>query len=437
MDDRERVVDIFDAALAAVDPYRAVMAQNEAILDGYEKGGFTGLYVIGFGKAAPAMVRAVLDLAGDKVSDGIAITKYGHWLNRRHEPVRAYEAGHPIPDENGVRATIEATTLARRLDERSLLVCLISGGGSALLVAPAPGILLAEKKRTIDLLLHVGADIYEINAVRKHISAVKGGRLAQIAYPAAVESFVLSDVIGDRLDVIASGPTTPDMTTYVDALGVIEKYRLQNEVPRSIFDYLAKGKEGRIPETMKTGDPIFTRVKNTVVAGNQHAIEGARKRCEQLGLDALVINRAIRGEAKDAGRWLANTAREMIEKRKGAERSLCLISGGETTVTVRGRGMGGRNTELALAAAIEIEGIEGITLLSAGTDGTDGPTDATGAVIDGHSIAKGRAAGIEPGASLLANDSYTFLKANGDLLVTGPTGTNVMDVQVIIVRSQG
>ena len=272
--------------------------------------------------------------------------------------------------------------------------------------------------------------------MRKHISAVKGGRLAEIAYPAAVASLILSDVIDDRLDVIASGPTAPDTTTYEEALGVIEKYRLQDEVPRSIYDYLTKGKEGQIPETLKTGDPIFNRVKNIVVAGNKHAIEGARMRCGQLGLGVLLIDRAIRGEARDAGRWLANTAREMLEKRKGVEKGVCLISGGETTVTVRGSGMGGRNTELALSAAMEIEGVEGITLLSAGTDGTDGSADAAGAVVDGHSVERGRTAGIDPEACLLDNDSYTFLKRNGDLLVTGPTGTNVMDIQVTIVRPQ-
>ena len=434
MDDRERVIDIFNAALAAVDPYRAVMAQEDVILGSYENGGFTSLYVMGFGKAAPAMVRAVLDLAGDRVSGGIAVTKYGHWLDRLRGPIRAYEAGHPIPDENGVRAATEAIALARRLDQRSLLVCLISGGGSALLVAPAPGILLAEKQRTIDLLLRAGADIRELNAVRKHISAVKGGRLAQIAYPAAVVSLILSDVIDDSIDVIASGPTAPDQTTYADALGVIEKYRLHSEIPRTIYDHLTKGKEGRIPETLKMGDPIFNRVRNIVVAGNRRAMEGARVRCGQLGLDVLVIDRALRGEARDAGQWLANTAREVLEQRKGVEKGVCLISGGETTVTVRGSGMGGRNTELALSAAMEIEGVEGITLLSAGTDGTDGPTDAAGAVVDGYSVARGRAAGIGPGASLLNNDSYTFLKGNGDLLVTGPTGTNVMDIQVTIVR---
>ena len=355
--------------------------------------------------------------------------------DRGEDRIRVYEAGHPIPDENGVKATRQAIALARSLDEKSLLVCLISGGGSALLVAPAPGILLAEKQRTIDLLLRAGADIHELNVVRKHISAVKGGRLAQIAYPARVVSLILSDVIDDRLDIIASGPTVPDETTYAGALGVIEKYRLRDEVPRKVYDHLVEGKEGRIPEAPGKDDPLFDRVTNTIVGSNRQAIEAAITRCGHLGIDAVKIDRPIRGEARDAGRWLVSEARRMLKKRKGTGKGLCLISGGETTVTVRGRGRGGRNMELALAAAIEMEGIEGMTLLSAGTDGTDGPTDAAGAIVDGRSIGRGREAGLDPGTCLSNNDSYSFLRAGGDLLVTGPTGTNVMDIQVMLLSA--
>ncbi|MGD0662511.1 MAG: glycerate kinase [Syntrophorhabdales bacterium] len=435
MDEKGRVIDIYDAAIAAVDPYRAVMGQREVILDAYREGPSTTLCVIGFGKAAQGMVRAVLDIVGDKVSRGVAITKYGHWADRGEDRIRVYEAGHPIPDENGVKATRQAIALARSLDEKSLLVCLISGGGSALLVAPAPGILLAEKQRTIDLLLRAGADIHELNVVRKHISAVKGGRLAQIAYPARVVSLILSDVIDDRLDIIASGPTVPDETTYADALGVIEKYRLRDEVPRKVYDHLVEGKEGSIPEAPGKDDPLFDRVTNTIVGSNRQAIEAAGTRCGHLGIDAVKIDRPIRGEARDAGRWLVSEARRMLKGRKGTGKGLCLISGGETTVTVRGRGRGGRNMELALAAAIEMEGIEGMTLLSAGTDGTDGPTDAAGAIVDGRSIGRGREAGLDPGTCLSNNDSYRFLRGSGDLLVTGPTGTNVMDIQVMLLSA--
>ncbi len=435
MDERGYLVDIFNAALKGVDPYCAVMRLKEAVLEVYENGRYTSLYVIGFGKAVHGMVRATMDAMGDKVTAGIAITKYGLWAGEgTNGRIRIFEAGHPLPDENGVRATMKAVTLARSLGTRSMLLCLVSGGGSALLVAPAAGILLADKQRTTDLLSKAGADIHELNTVRKHVSDVKGGRLAEIAFPAGVMSLVLSDVIDDRLDVIASGPTAPDETTYAGAIGVIEKYEIQDAVPRNVYEHLMKGKEGRLTETPKKGDPAFVGVRNKIVGSNKQAMEAARKRCEELGLDAVMVDGVIRGEARDAGRWLAIKARKIQKGRTGARKGLCLISGGETTVTVRGRGAGGRNMELALAAALEMEGIDNITLLSAGTDGTDGPTDAAGAIVDGHSVAKGRAKGIDPEASLLDNDSYRFFQHSGDLFVSGPTGTNVMDIQLILMR---
>ena len=436
MDDRACLVDIFKAALSAVDPYRVVLDQKQAILETYERGRSTSFYVIAFGKAAHGMVRAVTDSMAPMVSGGVAVTKYGHWVPMDCSgPIQVYEAGHPLPDENGQRATAEALKIARDLDERALLLCLISGGGSALLVAPAPGILLTEKQRTTEVLLKSGADIYELNAVRKHLSAVKGGRLAAIASPARVESLILSDVIDDRLDVIASGPTAPDETTYGEALGVIEKYGLVDEIPRKAYDLLVRGAQGRLPETLKEGDPLFERVRITIVGSNRQAIEGAKKRCEAKGLDALVVDNAVRGEAREAGRRLARLALEVLKQRGGSGRGLCMISGGETTVVVRGRGKGGRNMELALAATMEIEGVDNITFLSGGTDGTDGPTDAAGAIADGHSIARGRAKGLDERACLLDNDAYRFLEASGDLFVTGPTGTNVMDIQLILVRA--
>jgi hydroxypyruvate reductase/glycerate 2-kinase len=434
-DERELLSDIFRAALRPIDPYRAVARHMDAIRSVYEKGGFSDLHVCAFGKAAPGMVRACMDSLGDILTNGVAVTKYGHWQEAPGDDrISMYEAGHPLPDENGVHAALEAMQMIRGLDEKSLLVCLISGGGSALLVAPLAPVLFKEKQHTIDLLLRSGADIHELNAVRKHISAVKGGRLAGMAFPARISSLILSDVIDDRLDVIASGPFAPDETTYGDALGVLDKYGLGAAVPRRVYDLLTSGAEGRIPETLKKGNPVFQKVDNTIVGNNEQAIAAAGRRCAELGFAREVVARGMRGEATDAARWLAEKAREMRGRLRPGGKAVCLIAGGETTVTVRGQGVGGRNMELALAFAIHIEGEEGITLLSAGTDGTDGPTDAAGAVVDGRTAQAARAAGLDPVKYLEDNNSYTFFKSAGGLFITGPTGTNVMDIQILLLR---
>jgi hydroxypyruvate reductase/glycerate 2-kinase len=433
---KDRLVDIFRAALEAVDPYRAVARHADEILSRYGKGGFRRLYVLAFGKAASPMVRAVADRMGHAVTGGVAITKYGHQVEAgKSLRIDVHEAGHPLPDENGLKATAEVMRLAGTFDAHTFALCLISGGGSALLVAPYGAVSLREKQEATDLLLKAGAEIHELNAVRKHASKVKGGRLAEIAFPATIESLILSDVIGDRLDVIASGPTAPDGTTYDDAVKVIEKYGLTRQVAPSILHLLREGAAGRAPETPKAGSPVFLRVTNRVVGNNGSALEAARRRAAELGFDAAVVSGEVRGEAREMGRRLAEAAVAAGGAGPGgAGKARCLISGGETTVTVKGHGLGGRNMELALAFAIEVEGTEGIALLSAGTDGTDGPTDAAGAIVDGQTAAKARARGIEPEKYLAHNDSYHFFKEAGGLFRTGPTGTNVMDVQVMLVE---
>ncbi|MGD0229094.1 MAG: glycerate kinase [Syntrophorhabdales bacterium] len=429
--------DIFQHAIEAVDPYRAVARHRDRLISIYEKGHYRRLFVLAFGKAVSPMLRAITDTMGEVVTGGIAITKHRYPVEPgKARTVSIYEAGHPLPDEFGLRATMGAVGAMRTFDDATLLVCLISGGGSALLVAPYPGISLKEKQETTDLLLRAGADIHELNAVRKHASMVKGGRLAEIAFPATIESLILSDVIGDRLDVIASGPTAPDSTTYADAMAVIEKFGLTGKIPRTLSRLLAEGAKGRIPETPKLGNPAFQRVGNTIIGSNKGAVEAARLRALQLGLDVTVLGAEVRGEARDVGRWLAGKAARagaMRDGPSGAGKAVCLISGGETTVTVKGRGLGGRNMELALAFALEVEGREGVTLLSAGTDGTDGPTDAAGAIVDGHIVERARPAGIDAREYLARNDSYTFFARTGGLFITGPTNTNVMDLQIILV----
>jgi len=443
--------EIFYAALKAVDPYDAVQVHSRRIRTIYKGGHFKRLMVIGFGKAACIMVNALKDALGDLIDDVIVITKYGYcsstpWDSGLESSVLIFEAGHPLPDENGLKATEEAIKLLRDADEDTLIVCSISGGGSALLVSPYEGISLKEKQQITELLLNAGADIYELNTVRKHISKVKGGRLAEIAYPAKVISLILSDVIGDRLDVIASGPTSPDSTTYNDALEVLKKYRLIDKAPQSIVETLQKGAKGLINETPKEGSNIFHNVENIIIGSNRIALDAAKKKAEESGVSTEIISYELTGEARKAGKWLAGIA--MAKKLQRATghgpgvskeynstlQPICLISGGETTVTVKGRGMGGRNMELALSFAMAIEGIDGITLLSAGTDGTDGPTDAAGAIVDGETIKKARAIHIDPLEYLNNNDSYNFFRKIDALFITGPTGTNVMDIQIMVIE---
>lgn len=441
---KKLITEIFYAALKAVDPYNVVKLYTHKIRSVYQDGSFKRLIVISFGKAACNMAKALEGELMDIIDAGVVITKYGHttvqqcdsmtYSNALLRCCAIFEAGHPVPDENGLRGTEEIVRLLKDADKTTLVVCLISGGGSALLVSPFEGISLTEKQEITDLLLKAGADINELNTVRKHISKVKGGRLAEIAYPAKVISLILSDVIGDRLDIIASGPTAPDQTTFRDAINVLEKYSLIDRTPKNIIDVLKKGAKGLIKETPKEGHKIFQNVKNIIIGSNKIALNAAKQKAEELGLYSEIISSELTGEARDAGRWLAKRVEEFKSLRvQGCKMPVCIISGGETTVTVKGNGIGGRNMELALSFAIEIEGTDGITLLSAGTDGTDGPTDAAGAIVDGDTVREAKSLGINPLEYLDNNDSYNFFKKIDGLFITGPTGTNVMDIQIIVI----
>jgi glycerate 2-kinase len=433
-DKREMIDGIFGAALGSVDPYYLVKAHTDELRSLFQKNGYRRLVVTGFGKASCPMAKALDESLSDIIDVAFVITKYDHCEGYVFDRMKVREAGHPIPDESGVKATREIVNVLRAADERSLVVCLISGGGSALLVSPYEGLTLAHKQQVTGLLLRAGADIYELNTVRKHLSSVKGGRLAEIAYPARVISLIVSDVMGDRLDVIASGPTAPDDTTYEDSLRIVEKYGLADEIPSQVLKLLSKGQEGLIPETPEGSSHVFERVENLIIGNNMKALNSARDKAESLGFHAEIFSSSISGEAREVGKEMARRAINMM-KEQSAGTKYCIISGGETTVTVRGNGLGGRNTELALSFAMEIDGIEGVTLLSAGTDGTDGPTDAAGAIVDGKTAERARAAGLDPGEYLDNNDSYDFFRKIDALYITGPTGTNVMDVQIIILET--
>ncbi len=342
------------------------------------------------------------------------------------------EAQHPVPDAAGVRASAEIERLVRGLNARDLLIVAISGGASALLSAPAEPLSLYAKQKTTDLLLRAGASIHELNAVRKHLSRLKGGQLASLAYPATVISLILSDVIGNRLDVIGSGPTAPDPTTFSDAVEVLKKFRLLDRVPRQVRERLERGAQGKIRETPKPGDPVFKHVHNVVIGSNHLALEAAAREAKALGFQPLILSSSIEGETREVARVHAQILREVIASGNPVRSPACILSGGETTVTVKGKGKGGRNQEFALAAALEIDALRNCVVLSAGTDGTDGPTDAAGAVVSGDTIRNALERGLVAAQYLANNDSYPFLDALGALLKTGPTGTNVMDIHLLI-----
>ncbi|OGS92840.1 MAG: hypothetical protein A2061_03720 [Gallionellales bacterium GWA2_59_43] len=437
---------IFDAALAAVDPYRAVFdamhIEDGHLLAGgtpYDLAACERIVVVGAGKATARMALAVEELLGERISSGLVIVKQGHSAPLRI--VEQVESSHPVPGAAGAAATARMLDMLRDADDKTLAICLLSGGASALLVAPVEGVTLQDKQQTTTLLLNAGASIAELNAVRKHLSAVKGGRLAQAAAPAQLVALILSDVIGDRLDVIASGPTAPDASTYADAWAALEKYGLQDKLPSRVLEHLERGLAGQEAETLKAGAPCFGRTQNLIVGSLAQALAAAAEKARQLGFVAEIVAADLQGEARDAAHRLARRAHATLAAMRAGERR-CLLWGGETTVTVHGGGMGGRNQELALAFALEIDGMSGIALLSAGTDGTDGPTDAAGATVDGGTAARARGHGLDPVAYLANNDSYHFFRRLDESsgghshLKTGPTGTNVMDLQVVLCEKE-
>jgi hydroxypyruvate reductase len=376
----------------------------------------------------------VVEILGDRVSEGWVNVKYGYLTDASLPPeVIVHQAGHPIPDDAGQSGAGRVLDLARAAGKRDLVFCLISGGGSALLPLPVEGITLADLQALTDALLGCGATINEINAVRKHCSQIKGGQLARAAHPAEVVALMLSDVVGNPLDVIASGPTVPDRTTFADAQSVLEKYGIADAVPESIVHHLRQGIEGRVPETPKPGDPLFDGVQNEVIGSNAIAAQAALTQAEALGFNTLLLSTYIEGEAREVAKVMAAIAKSLSVEGWPCAKPACLIAGGETTVTLQGEGKGGRNQELALAAAIALDGWEGVTIVALATDGTDGPTDAAGAIIDGTTVARAGAAGMSAEAYLARNDSYTFFDRLGDLIRTGPTNTNVNDLTFVLV----
>jgi hydroxypyruvate reductase len=393
---------------------------------------FERIFVVGAGKAGAAMAAALEQILGpENVSGGLINVKHGH-TRPAPKKIRLRECGHPLPDQCGLDSAREMEALLRELNAGDLLFVLISGGASALLPAPALPLTLADKQQTTDLLLRAGADIVELNAVRKHLSALKGGQLAALAYPATTVSLLLSDVIGDPLDVIGSGPTAPDSSTFEDALRVLSKYQVSKQVPAAVLARLKQGAKGRLPETPKPGDAMFSNVTNFVIGSNRLALDAAAEMARSLGYRPLILSSTMQGETREVARVHAEILREVVSSGRPINRPACVLSGGETTVTVRGKGKGGRNQEFTLAAALSLSGAPNVAVLSAGTDGTDGPTDAAGAIADGETVARAVKLGMSPATHLANNDAYPFFEALGDLVKTGSTGTNVMDLHILL-----
>jgi glycerate 2-kinase len=417
---------IWRAALAAGDVTplvtRLFRREGDQILIG-ERVCPSRVRVFGCGKASGAMALAVERVLGERIADGLVVVKDGYTAPTRR--IRLAEAGHPVPDARGEAAALEILDRVRAAGADDLVLFLVSGGGSALTPAPAPPVTLAEKQETTRLLLGAGATINELNAVRKHLSLLKGGQLARAASPAAIVSLILSDVVGDPLDVIASGPTAPDRSTFVEGLGVLDRKGVAARVPAAVRQRLTAGAEGHIEETPKPGDHLFDRVRNVVIGNNALVVDAAAAEARRLGYRAELLTRGLQGEARD-------TARDLMARARALPPRTCLIAGGETTVTVHGRGRGGRCQEFALAAALELKPDDTLTILAAGTDGTDGPTDAAGGIVDHGTLARGERAGRSPRAALDDNDAYTFLSAAGDLLRSGPTNTNLLDLYLLL-----
>jgi len=422
MTTRHAALKIFRAALEAADPYEAVMrhvrVERGTLFAGrrrYRLDRFDQIRVVGAGKASARMAQAVERLLGKRISQGLINVKYGHAAPLRH--IQLNECGHPVPDENGLRGSRRILEIACQAGANDLVVAIISGGASALLPYPLASSTLQEKQRITSELLRRGANIHELNTIRKHMSAIKGGHLAEAAAPAQVLALVLSDVIGDDVDVIGSGPTVPDRSTIADAERILRHYGIA--VPA-------------LAETPKPSDAVFGGVQNLIVGSNTLAVAAAEGEARRLGYRTLVLSTFIEGETREVARVHAAIAKEVLASGRPIRRPACVISGGETTVTVCGGGLGGRNQEFVLAAAIDIAGLDGVTVFSVGTDGTDGPTDAAGAIADGKTVARARKLGLNPVEYLANNDSYHFFEALGDLVKTGPTGTNVADVRLVL-----
>jgi glycerate-2-kinase len=435
---RELALKSLEAALKAVDPKQIMKSKlslkNSTLsIDSYafDLNRFRNVYVVGGGKASGPMAEALEQILGKRITCGLVNVPHG--TKSKTSITELHGASHPVPDEAGVTGARRMLEIADLAEKDDLVICLISGGGSSLMPLPRGNVSLADKREITGALLKSGATINEINTVRKHISDFKGGWLAKKAYPATVLNLILSDVVGDPLDFIASGPAVPDSTTFSEAVEVLKKYNLWIGAPVSIRKVLSDGVKGLIPETPKADDKAFKNVYNVIVGNNRFSSLIAFERLKSARLNTLLLTATLEGEARQVGIVLASIAREVSVSGNPVSKPAGIIAGGETTVIVTGKGKGGRNQEIALAAAIKLRGLDGTVIASLSTDGIDGPTGVAGAIVDGKTLARAAEDGLSPEKFLAENDSYHFFSKISDLIFTGPTGTNVNDISVIVV----
>lgn len=429
---------LFKAALHAGDPYGA-MLRSTRVVKGVLRAGpycyrlsdYRRVVAIGAGKATARMAQALERVMGSSLHSGLVAVKYGHGGSTK--TIQVAEAGHPVPDQEGLHAGRRMLEVAGRLTEDDLLIVLVSGGASSLLPAPVNGLTLGDKQRTTELLLRSGATIQEMNTVRKHLSSLKGGQLAA-ATKAHVLTLLLSDVIGDDIGTIGSGPTAPDDTTFAQAWAIVQQYRLDRTIPHSVRRHFLRGLQGRVRETPTSRSTIFKRVDHYIIGGNSAAVDAVSSGALIAGFQPMVVGSTFTGEAREVAKVFGAMAREVAIRARPLRRPCCLLAGGELTVTVSGKGRGGRAQEFALAAAGEISGLKDVWIAGFATDGSDGPTDVAGAVVNGNTVALAKRKGLDTTVALLQNDAYTFFQKAGGHVTTGPTGTNVNDLYLLLAR---
>ncbi len=440
---RENLKKIYRAAIEAVNPEKALasclsldkgilkVCSNRKTVETFDLNRFKKIIVVGAGKATASMAKAIEDILGTRITHGCIIVKYGY--TRTLFAIETIEAAHPLPDQNSIAGAKQIKQLLEDASVDDLVISLISGGGSALLSLPPANLSLEEKQCATDLLIKSGAAIHEINVVRRHLSLVKGGNLARAAYPSTVLNLMVSDVVGDKIDVIASGPFVHDDSSFSDALGVLGKFNLIRRIPPGALAHITEGAHNELNKTDDRNDNKLAKTTHLIIASNILCLEAAKQTAEDLGYNSIILSSAIEGDTREAAAWHSRIAMEVTASSNPLMAPACIISGGETTVRVMGSGKGGRNMEFAMQAASFIDGFENIMIASIGTDGTDGPTDAAGAMAHGFTMKNAAGMGLDINQYLQNNDSYHFFKSLGDLIVTGPTHTNVMDIRIILI----
>jgi glycerate-2-kinase len=437
MENRQQVTDIFLAGVKSVKPDNLInryVSINNNILQieeiSFDLSILKNIFIVGAGKASASMAKAIENILGSRITAGHVITKYEHSIPLKY--IEITEAGHPVPDENGIKGTSNILSIVNKAQKDDLVICLISGGGSALLADVPEGCTLEDLKAVSSLLLKTGANITEMNCIRKHLSKVKGGLLAKAASPASVVSLILSDVIGDPLDVIASGPTAPDPTTFADAIEIIRKYGIESEIPKQIYNVLQEGFENKRQETLKESDEMLLRTNNLIIGTNLLSLKTAREKAELLGYETSVMTNKLEGDISDVATFIIENVKSAVNEKP--DKRMCLLFAGEPTVKIKGTGKGGRNQHLALLIAGLLKDLPNVTFLSGGTDGTDGPTDAAGAVVDSLTLKNSLNLHLDMEIYLNNFDSYNFFKQEGGLIITGPTQTNVMDLMIALIN---